>query len=145
MVKQCTPMCSIVLAGSNEVWNFGDVAYGIIPGVMRLRENLREYVDTHMNISAASGLPLLRPMVLQFPHDPACAAVDVEDQYMFGDAWLVAPVYIQGATSRSVYLPVLGRGQGWQHYYSGHTRKGGVRIEEKTTLADFPLYRVATL
>ena len=66
--------------GTNEVWNFGDEAMEIIPGVMRLRETLREYVDIHMNISSATGMPLLRPMLLQFPHDPKCAAVDVEDQ-----------------------------------------------------------------
>ena len=66
--------------GTNEIWNFGEQAMGIIPGVMRLRETLREYVDIHMNISSVTGMPLLRPMVLQFPEDPKCAAVDVEDQ-----------------------------------------------------------------
>eukprot|EP01047_Picozoa_sp_COSAG01_P001299 COSAG01_NODE_28_length_36622_cov_14.695751_28_plen_155_part_00 len=66
--------------GTNEVWHFGEEAMKIIPGVMRLRETLREYVDIHMNISSATGMPLLRPMVLQFPNDPKCADVEVEDQ-----------------------------------------------------------------
>ena len=91
--------------GSNEVWHFGEEAMEIIPGVMRLRENLREYVDIHMNISSRTGMPVLRPMVLACPDDPKCAEADVEDQYMFGPDWLVAPVYTQGAKERSVYLP----------------------------------------
>ena len=66
--------------GTNEIWNFGEEAMEIIPGVMRLRETLREYVDIHMNVSSATGMPLLRPMVLQFPDDTKCAGMDVEDQ-----------------------------------------------------------------
>ena len=87
------------------MWDFGDEAMAIIPGVMRLRENLREYVDIHMNVSSLTGMPVLRPMVLAYPDDPKCAEADVEDQYMFGPDWLVAPVYTQGAKERSVYLP----------------------------------------
>lgn len=129
--------------GSNEIWNFGEEAMKIIPGVMRLRENLRNYVDSYMNFSATTGMSIVRPMVLQFPADAKCAGVDVEDQYMFGDDWLVAPIYEQGATSRSVYLPVLPAGQVWENYYSNVQTTGGQRITEKTTLADFPLYRRA--
>ena len=59
-------------------------------------------------------------------------------RYMFGPDWLVAPVYEQGAKSRSVCLPA---GSKWEHYYSEKVTEGGVRITEETTLADFPLYR----
>ena len=129
--------------GDNEIWKFGNEAMSIIPGVMRLRENLRNYIDTYMNHSSHTGMPIVRPMVLQFPNDKKCAGADVEDQYMFGPDWLVAPVHVQGATSRDVYLPVLPKGQIWENYYSNVQTVGGQRITEKTTLADFPLYRRA--
>ena len=95
------------------------------------------------DVIAFEGMSIVRPMMLQFPTDKKCAGVDVEDQYMFGSDWLVAPVYVQGAASRSVYLPVLPEGQVWENYYSNVQTTGGQRITEPTTLADFPLYRRA--
>jgi alpha-D-xyloside xylohydrolase len=53
--------------------------------------------------STRNGLPAMRIMPFSFPDDPAVA--DMFDEYMFGDALLVAPVLAAGATSRSVYLP----------------------------------------
>lgn len=54
---------------------------------MRLRENLREYVSQINAEAAATGMPMVRPMFLQFPNDPSCQGSDVEDQYMFGPDW----------------------------------------------------------
>ena len=53
--------------------------------------------------STQTGMPAMRMMPFAFPNDPAVA--DMFDEYMFGDALLIAPVLTAGATSRSVYLP----------------------------------------
>ena len=45
----------------------------------------------------------MRALFMDFPNDPKVA--DLGDEYMFGPAFLVAPVTDQGATSRAVYLP----------------------------------------
>ena len=46
-----------------------------------------------------TGAPFMRALPLDFPGDPKVA--DLRDEYMFGPAFLVAPVTEQGATSRA--------------------------------------------
>lgn len=63
--------------------------YDAIVAVMRLRENLRSYVTDINAETAATGMPMIRPMFLQFPNDSVCQTRAVEDQFMFGPDWLV--------------------------------------------------------
>lgn len=64
---------------------------------------------------------------------------------MFVTDYLVAPVYIYQATSRSVYLPKLDQQNAiWQHYYAKQNYQGGQRYEINTTLIDFPLFVKST-
>lgn len=51
----------------------------------------------------ATGIPIARPMWLQFPGDPE--AVEQDQQWMLGPDLLVAPVVAEGATKRRVYFP----------------------------------------
>jgi alpha-D-xyloside xylohydrolase len=60
---------------------------------------------------------------------------------MFGPDYLVAPVYIYQATSRSVYLPeLIQQNATWQHYYTKQIYQGGQRYNISTTVNDFPLF-----
>lgn len=61
--------------------------YQGIVAVMRLRENLREYVAQINAEAAATGMPMVRPMFLAWPNDAAAQGADVEDQFMFGSKW----------------------------------------------------------
>ena len=110
---------------------------------MHLRENLRQYV-TELNVVASeTGMPMLRPMFLQWPQDNGCQGTDVEDQFMFGPKWLVAPVTQYQATNRSVYLPQLETGQQWVYYYSmKEMGTGGKRITMQTPIDEFPLFYI---
>ena len=81
--------------------------------------DLIPYIRSLVDGSTRTGMPAMRMMPLMFPDDPAVA--DVFDEYMFGDALLVAPVLTAGATSRSVYLP---RGV-WIDYNDKTTRHTG--------------------
>lgn len=89
-------LCLIV-----QVWNLAQdpTHYAGITAVMRLRENLREYVWQLSAETAATGMPIVRPMVLQFPDDPVCATPAVEGQFMLGPDWLVTPVTAYGASN----------------------------------------------
>ena len=62
----------------------------------------------------------MRPLFMDFPDDPQVA--DLRDEYMFGPAFLVAPVTEQGATSRAVYLPA---GSDWYNYWTNERVQGG--------------------
>ena len=90
--------------GFNEIWHFATTPerYDAIASVMFLRESLRPYVKQINAETSRHGVPMMRPMFLQFPNDETCQSSDVEDQYMFGPDWLVKPVTIENATSVSV-------------------------------------------
>ena len=80
------------------------------------------------------GTPLLRAMFYEFPEDGAC--VDLKDQYMFGDKYLVAPVLEAGARSRSVYLPA---GE-WKNVETGEILTGGKRVDVAAPLEIIPVF-----
>ncbi len=69
---------------------------------VNLRMNLLPYIYSEAKESSISGIPLMRPMILEYPADPKCS--EIADQYFFGSALLVAPV-IEKAMERKIYLP----------------------------------------
>ncbi|HWA24034.1 MAG TPA: glycoside hydrolase family 31 protein [Lacunisphaera sp.] len=121
--------------GPNEVWSFGDRAYGIIRGVLELRERLRPYIMEQMRAAAKNGTPPMRPLFFDFPDDAQATGVD--DQFLFGPDLLVAPVLSPGATSRFVYLPVGAR---WTDAWSGETHAGGTAFNAAAPLERIPLF-----
>ena len=118
----------------NEVWSFGEVAYPILVKYLNRREELRDYVRGLMKQAHEEGTPLLRAMFYEFPEDGEC--VDLKDQYMFGDKYLVAPVLEAGARSRSVYLPA---GE-WKNVETGEILTGGKRVDVAAPLEIIPVF-----
>ncbi|MFI9380066.1 TIM-barrel domain-containing protein [Kutzneria sp. NPDC052558] len=100
--------------GPNELWSYGPDAEQAMTRALHLRERLRPYLHEHL--AQRNGLPLMRPLLLEFPDDPV--SWTVEDQFLFGPDLLVAPVTEPGARTREVYLPA---GAKWSH----HQREGG--------------------
>jgi alpha-D-xyloside xylohydrolase len=82
-----------------------------------------------------TGAPIMRALPLDFPDDPNVA--DLRDEYMFGPAFLVAPVTEQGATSRKVYLPA---GSDWYNYWTSERVKGGQTISVPAPIETIPLF-----
>ena len=121
---------------ANEVWSFGDEAYGIIRRLLFLRERLRPYVMAQMREAAESGLPPMRPLFVDFPADPG--SWDVEDQFLFGDDILVAPVCTEGARTRRVYLPAGPEGTAWRDAWTGAEHAGGTWITAAAPLEHDP-------
>jgi alpha-D-xyloside xylohydrolase len=118
----------------NEVWSFGEEAYPILVKYMNRREEMRDYVRGLMQEAHEAGTPLLRAMFYEFPEDGEC--VDLKDQYMFGDKYLVAPVLEAGARSRSVYLPA---GE-WKNVETGEILTGGKRVDVAAPLEIIPVF-----
>ena len=76
-------------------WAFDDEAVDITRRFTRLKMSLMPYLAGVAAAGAGrSGTPMLRPMVLEFPDDPATEHLDT--QYMLGDSLLVAPVFSAG-------------------------------------------------
>lgn len=87
----------------NEVWSYGEEVYQICVKYMRIREQLRDYTRGLMKDAHEKGSPIIRPLFYDFPKD--AHSWSVEDQYMYGERYLCAPILHPGQKKRSVYLP----------------------------------------
>ncbi len=125
----------MISGGPNEVWSYGEDAYGILTEYMFLRERIKPYVKTLMEAAHEKGTPVMRTMFYEFPED--AQSWEVEDQYMFGPDLLVAPVMEAGVTQRKVYLPA---GTQWTNAWTGEVLAGGQTILADAPLAVIPLY-----
>ncbi len=86
-----------------EPWYYADPAVAVVREYTRLRYRLIPYLQACAQEAAENGLPLLRPMVMEFQGEPGIDQID--DQYMLGPDLLVAPVFEPGARERWVYFP----------------------------------------
>ncbi|MGJ3558358.1 hypothetical protein ACR6C2_02840 [Streptomyces sp. INA 01156] len=114
-------------------WEFGDEAVGVARRFTLLKHRLMPYlygaaVETH-----ATGVPMIRPMVLEFPGDPTCRPLD--RQYMLGPDLLVAPVFGPDGEVE-VYLPE----GAWTHLLSGERVTGPGWRTERHGYDSLPLY-----
>jgi alpha-glucosidase (family GH31 glycosyl hydrolase) len=105
-----SPMMEILIGPNRTPWysyDSGPNANAQIVAITRTftqeHHDLIPYIRSLVYTSTQTGMPAMRMMPLVFPDDRAVA--DMFDEYMFGDALLVAPVLTAGATSRSVSLP----------------------------------------
>lgn len=109
--------------GANEIWSFGERNYEILKNLILLRERLKPYILHYMEIASREGLPIMRPMFFDNYEDEIC--YDLEDQYMFGEDILFAPITEYGCVERRVYLP-KGR---WMDVNSEQIYDGGQWID----------------
>jgi len=119
----------------NEVWSYGKQAQPILEKYLKLRYELMPYIYSLGYNTWKTGAPFMRALPLDFPNDPKVA--DLGDEYMFGPAFLVAPVTEQGATSREVYLPA---GADWFNYWTSERVKGGQTITVSAPIDTIPLF-----
>jgi alpha-D-xyloside xylohydrolase len=109
-------------------WEYGEDAERIFRDYVRLRYRLLPYIYTYASIAAETSLPLLRPMVLEFPDDPSTYTMDL--QCLFGSEILVAPIY-NDQGRRPVYFPA-GR---WVDFWTHQVIEG-----PRTCYVDAPLH-----
>jgi alpha-D-xyloside xylohydrolase len=133
--REPTTRIPTLQGGPNEVWSYGEEVYGILKEYLFLRERLRPYIMEQMRAASEKGAPPMRPLFFDFPGDGASYAV--EDQFMFGPDLLVAPVLLEGARARDVYLPA---GTTWKDAWSGQIYPGGQTITADAPLKMLPLY-----
>ncbi len=119
----------------NEVWSYGKQAEPILEKYLKLRYQLMPYIYSLGYDTYQTGAPYMRALFMDFPHDPKVA--DLRDEYMFGPAFLVAPVTEQGATSRAVYLPA---GADWYNYWTNERLHGGQTIQVDAPIERLPLF-----
>ena len=119
----------------NEVWSYGKQAEPILAKYLKLRYQLLPYTYSLAYRSYQTGAPYMRALFMDFPTDPKVA--DIPDEYMYGPAFLVAPVTEQGVTHRTVYLPA---GCDWYNYWTNERLHGGQTITVDAPIDTLPLF-----
>lgn len=117
-----------------EPWRFGRYYEDIVRKFIKLRYQLLPFLYTTIEEAHRTGVPLFRPLVLNFQDDENTATID--DEFMVGDALLAAPVTRAAQRERELYLPA----GLWFNYWTGATVPGGQTITEKVPLDHLPLY-----
>ncbi|HUV38080.1 MAG TPA: TIM-barrel domain-containing protein, partial [Planctomycetota bacterium] len=79
---------------ANEVWSYGEEAERVLVKYLELRYRLLPYLYSLAWRTHVTGAPFMRALFMDFPDDARVR--DVADEYMFGPAFLVAPVVTQG-------------------------------------------------
>lgn len=112
-------------------------ARSVVQAFAALRYRLLPYLLHCARETAQTGLPMLRPLLLEFSWDPE--AVDVDDQYLLGRDVLLAPVFSDSAepVSRRVYLPAYAN---WYDWWTGTLYEGRQWVESTVPLGRVPLY-----
>ncbi len=119
----------------NELWSYGEEVYAILKKYLAIRLSMREYLHSVMEEASRNGSPVMRTLFYEFPQDSRCWEID--DEYMLGSEYLVAPVLAQGVTRRTVYLPA---GE-WENIHDGKRYFGGEYLAD-APLDVIPVYRL---
>ncbi|WP_258191471.1 TIM-barrel domain-containing protein [Sphingomonas sp. PP-CE-3G-477] len=120
---------------ATAIWEYGAAAEPVLAGFLKLRYSLIPYIYSLGYQTYKTGAPFMRALFMDFPNDPAVATIG--DEYMFGPAFLVAPVTEQGATARKVYLPA---GSEWYDYWTDQRYAGGQTIVAAAPIDRIPLF-----
>jgi alpha-glucosidase len=117
-----------------EPWSYGARHEALNRRAIELRYELLPHVYNVMREASVSGVPALRPLVLEYPDDPR--TYQVQDQFLFGSELLVAPVLHEGAAQRSVYLPA----GDWHDFWTGTRLAGAATHRVAADLATLPIF-----
>ncbi|SEN44431.1 alpha-D-xyloside xylohydrolase [bacterium A37T11] len=121
-----------------EPWNIapeGDPAYQSLLYSIQLRYRLLPYNYSLGGQTYLKNYTMLRGLAMDFGQDTK--VWNINDQYMFGPAFLVNPVTEKGLLSRPVYLPA---GAGWYDFYKGAYFAGGQTIQAAAPYDRVPLF-----
>ncbi len=118
-----------------EPWKNGPVVEAGIRQLLDVRYRLLPYLYSAAWQIHRHGSTLMRPLVMDFRADTAAAHQAYE--YLFGPAFLVAPVTKPGVTKWPVYLP---KAAGWYNFWTGQRYAGGQTIAAAATTATTPVF-----
>lgn len=123
-----------VTEGAINPWDFGEEAQEVFKKYNAFRDVILDTVYSSALQAGTTGEPMTKTLSMYDATDSTLHGI--EDEYMFCDAFLVAPVTAEGVTSRKVTLP-----QGvWYDLYHGKCVKGGTTIMAEATVDEIPVY-----
>jgi alpha-glucosidase len=119
----------------HEPYSHGDAVESAARSFLNLRYHLVPYLYSLHEAAHRTGIPILRPFLLQEPQDPT--GVRIDDQFFVGDNILVAPVF-NDEGDRKLYLP---EGRWYDFFGELQPVQGGGKIEREAVPLDrLPVY-----
>ncbi|HEX4401989.1 MAG TPA: alpha-xylosidase [Galbitalea sp.] len=114
-------------------WVFDEEAVDVTRFFTKLKLKLMPYLYAAGLEASSSGVPVLRPMQIEFPDDPSVAYLD--RQYMLGSELLIAPIFnVEGIVE--FYLP----SGTWTNYLTGERVRGSGWRTELHGFGSLPIY-----
>lgn len=114
-------------------WLYGPEALNAIHKAINLRYQMIPYFYSWAHQTYETGLPLMRPLCMEYPDDPT--VLNLSSEWLVGDSLLVAPV-LQPGDERSVYLPA-GK---WYVFNKNSVFEGKRSFSVAAGLNEIPLY-----
>ncbi len=114
-------------------WAYGEESVDVCRAFTKLKLGMMPYLYSQAVLTHKTGVPMIRPMVLEFPEDETCQYLD--RQYMLGDSVLVAPIFDPSGRVR-YYLPE-GR---WMHIFKHEVYEGGHWFTEEYDYFSLPVF-----
>jgi alpha-D-xyloside xylohydrolase len=105
-------------APPTEPWEYGEQFTDEFRRIVEMKYRLMPYVYAQAKLASEEGYPMHRALFFDHPDDPTCWTI--EDEYMFGEDLLVAPL-VEESRTRTVYLPP----GTWYDYQDGDSYEGG--------------------
>lgn len=119
-----------------EFWRYGNQVENIALRYLTLRYRLIPYIYSQAAAITFHNSTIMRPLVMDFSHDTK--ALSRDNEYMFGPAFLVAPVLKPSVDKWNVYLPQ--NKAGWFDFWTGNRVNGGQTIKTNASLSTIPLF-----
>ncbi|XP_071696855.1 probable glucan 1,3-alpha-glucosidase [Rutidosis leptorrhynchoides] len=119
-----------------EPWLFGERNTELMRDAIRVRYTLLPYFYTLFREANITGVPVARPLWMEFPNDEA--TFNNDEAFMVGNGLLVQGVYTERAKDVTVYLP---KDETWYDLKTGTAYKGGKKQKMEVTDADIPVFQ----
>ncbi len=113
-------------------WQYSETFQELYAHILNERMSLIPYLYSMLNNATETG-PLMKPMAMVYPRDKRFT--DCWDQYILGEAFLVAPLYA-ASNKRKVILP---EGD-WYDYYTGEKHAGNTMLEITKNIQEYPVF-----
>jgi len=120
---------------AKELWTFDPATQQRLKQDIELRYRLLPYLYSTSWGVYSQQKSLMRALVFDFRHD--AKAREITDEYLFGNAFLVAPVLEPGAKARQVYLPGTDL---WFDFWTGTSSRGGQQVESTVDSSHIPVF-----
>ncbi|MEH7453231.1 glycoside hydrolase family 31 protein [Gottfriedia acidiceleris] len=117
-----------------EPWAFGEKTLASVKKYIELRYRFMPYLYTLFYEAEQTGLPIVRPLVMEYPNDPE--TFQCSDEFLLGSQVLVAPMLRPGQSHRPVYLP---KGT-WFDFWTQEKYEGGQYHLIKADLDTLPIF-----